>query len=116
MPIVDDLDEAVNGPRELRAVRHHLNDNVEQLTIYGRLPDTAALAQSLPKVPTTYLFGSLQDLTEPGWAPGAYLTRMRAFLNSLPRGRIVKVQADHGIPVEAPQAIAREIKVLRGSR
>jgi pimeloyl-ACP methyl ester carboxylesterase len=93
-----------------------LNSNQEQLLVYGHLPDTAALVQSLPTVPITYLLGSLQDLTEPGWAPGAYLTRMRGFMSSLPNGRIVDVEAGHGIPVEDPQAVAREINALREQR
>ena len=109
-PFEDDLDELVNGTEQLRALRRELNDNVERLTIYGHMPDALRMAKSSPDVPTVYLFGRLQDLT--GWPPGAYVDRMRAFMDALPDGRIVEVEAGHGIPVEDPEAIAREILKL----
>lgn len=113
LPFEDDLDELSKPAAEVQAGRKELNSNREQLTIYGKLPDSEDVASSLPAVPIVYLFGRLQDLTEPGWPAGAYLRRMRAFINSLPNGKIVEVNAGHGIPLEDPAAIAREVHAIR---
>jgi pimeloyl-ACP methyl ester carboxylesterase len=112
LPFEDELDAIANGPRELARVRAELNDNFEQLTIFGHLPNPDMLVESLPHVPIVYLFGRRQDLTEPGWPPGSYRTRMHAFIKALPNGAIVKADAGHGIPVEDPRAIARQVTAL----
>jgi pimeloyl-ACP methyl ester carboxylesterase len=112
LPFEDELDAIANGPRELAIIRAELNDNSEQLRIFGHLPDADTLVGSLPDVPTVYLFGRRQDLTEPGWPPGSYRTRMQAFIQALPNGAIVKADAGHGIPVEDPTAIARQVTAL----
>ena len=114
LPFEDELDAISNGPRQLARVRAELNDNVEQLTIFGHLPDPVRLLESLPDVPTVYLFGRRQDLTEPGWPPGSYRTRMHAFIKALPNGAIVGADAGHGIPAEDPTAIAQQVTTLHG--
>jgi hypothetical protein len=60
--------------------------------------------------------GRHQELTEAGWPAGAYLARLRAFIGSLPNGKILEVNTGHGIPLEDPAAIAREDHALVGRR
>ena len=112
LPFEDELDAMVHDPDELTKVRQEQNTSRENIDIYGHLPDTQELARSLPPIPTVYLFGAKQNLTEPGWPPGAYLARMKEFIKSLPKGSITEVNAGHGIPVEAPEAIATQIKAI----
>lgn len=112
LPFEDELDEMVHDSVELKKVRQEQNTSREDLAIFGHLPDSQELARSLPPVPTVYLFGAKQDLTEPGWPPGAYFARMTEFVKALPKGSITEVNAGHGIPVEDPDAIAEQIKAI----
>jgi pimeloyl-ACP methyl ester carboxylesterase len=112
LPFEDELDAMVYEPDELKKVRREQNISRENIAIYGHLPDSKDLARSLPPIPTVYLFGAKQDLTEPGWPPGAYMTRMNDFIKALPKGSITEVNAGHGIPVEDPDAIATQIKAI----
>jgi pimeloyl-ACP methyl ester carboxylesterase len=48
LPFEDELDAISNGPRQLARVRAELNDNVEQLTIFGHLPDPRQVARVAP--------------------------------------------------------------------
>ena len=55
------------------------------------------------------MFGTEQMLP-PEWPSGAYLAQLKAFIGSLHNGRIVDVASGHSSPVEAPDAVAVQLK------
>jgi pimeloyl-ACP methyl ester carboxylesterase len=110
MPFEHELDVSVSTPAELKALKKELDNNAERLWRYDA--DAKAdprLAERLPDVPVTYMFGTRQTLPAE-WPSGAYLAKLKAIIGSLDDGRLVDVAAGHGIPVEAPDEVTAQLQ------
>lgn len=112
MPFEHQLDVQASTPDQLRALRQSDDDNQERVRFCEANTDAdPQLAKHLPDVPIVYTYGALQTLP-PQWRPGAYVARLKAWMASLPQGSIVDVAAGHGIPVDAPDAVAAQVRRL----
>jgi pimeloyl-ACP methyl ester carboxylesterase len=107
LPFEADLD-----PPELRGrIAAELDANDEHLDWYDAYEEVGAVLDRLPPVPITYLFGKLQELA-PEWAPGAYEEALHEFIDGLPRGRLVEEDSGHDMPIEIPDEIAAQTRMM----
>ena len=86
-----------------------LNDNDERIDFYGAGALTASVLERLPDVPITYLYG-LRQQDDPNWEEGAYEAGLRAFMRSLPLGRLVEFDTDHDMLIDIPDDVADQIR------
>jgi pimeloyl-ACP methyl ester carboxylesterase len=105
MPFEVELDP----PGTVDEVRNSLNDNPERIDFYGGYALTTSVLESLPTIPITYLFGRLQVFDE-SWEEGAYPAALRAFMKTLPDGRLVEYDTDHEMLVNIPNDVADQIR------
>jgi pimeloyl-ACP methyl ester carboxylesterase len=102
--------ESQLDPPDLRdKIRAELNANPEGLDWYGAYAEARAALPSLPDVPITYLFATQQVLA-PEWEDGAYVDALHRFIAGLPSGRLIKIHADHALPLYEPDVIAGEVR------
>lgn len=107
LPLEADLDP----PRLVDDIRAELDDNDEHVDFYEAFGQVGAELDRLPPIPITYLFGTLQ-VAPPEWEPGAYEEALHAFIDGLPRGRLVVERSSHDMPLEIPEEIAAQTRML----
>lgn len=105
------LEAELDPPELVDQIAADLDDNDEHLDWYAAYGEVGAVLDSLPSVPITYMFGTLQK-PPPEWVPGAYEEALHEFIDSLPRGRLVEEKSGHSMPLEIPGEIAAETRKM----
>jgi pimeloyl-ACP methyl ester carboxylesterase len=105
------LEAELDPPKLVDDIKAELDDNDEHLDFYEAFGQVGAELDRLPPIPITYLFGALQDLP-PEWERGAYVESLHAFIDGLPRGRLVEEDSGHAMPIEIPEEIAAQIRTM----
>ena len=105
------LEAELDPPKLVDDIMAELDDNDENLDFYEAFGQVGTELDRLPSVPITYLFGTLQELA-PEWEPGAYVEALHAFIEGLPKGRLVEEQSGHGMPLEIPDEIAAQTRKM----
>lgn len=103
------LEWELDPPDIVDEVKAELNDNDERIDFYGAGAVTASVLERLPDVPITYMFALQQDYPKE-WDEGAYQAALRAFMRSLPDGRLVEYDTTHDMVYTIAADVADQIR------
>ena len=91
--------------------------NAERVDFYATLEEAAALMDSVPEIPVTYMAAFPVDLP-PEWPVKRMRTLIAAnqqqFVERFPQGRLVPVRSSHDIDLEQPELVVAELDRILG--
>jgi pimeloyl-ACP methyl ester carboxylesterase len=116
LPTDAEVDRMIPGDMRA-AVIEEQQANGERVDFYTSREQAAALVDSVPDIPITYLAARPVDLP-PEWPVRRMRVlisaKQREFVDRFPKGRLVLVRTSHDIDLEQPEVVIDELdRILR---